>query len=168
MLSQRHQISTGCALISGASLDCAPAIGSVSRQDRGRSATLPPAGSIECCRPCPHAAASADPGVSGGCDLRRNLRAAERATGERERLNLLAEHVLDVWLWTLAQVFTLEPSYCRYSAPATKVSTADVLKAVVPTCMCASMTPPAMLQRRVGTCNRLDHPDVFAVTRLLL
>ena len=33
----------------------------------------------------------------------RYLRAAAHAKGKK-RLNLLAEHVLDVWLWTLAQV----------------------------------------------------------------
>ena len=38
------------------------------------------------------------------CPLCRSyLREAEQARG-KERLNLLAEHVLDVWLWTLAQV----------------------------------------------------------------
>ena len=42
--------------------------------------------------------------TTDGCrDARRHLRAAARSEG-KERLNLLAEHVLDVWLWTLAQV----------------------------------------------------------------
>jgi hypothetical protein len=44
-----------------------------------------------------------DPETTACPSQRRYLREAEQAEG-KERLNLLAEHVLDVWLWTLAQV----------------------------------------------------------------
>ena len=40
----------------------------------------------------------------------RHLRAAERSTSERQRLDMLTEHVMDVWLWTLAQVSAVAPS----------------------------------------------------------
>ena len=36
--------------------------------------------------------------------LRRYLREAEQVVDPRQRLDLLTQHVLDVWLWTLAQV----------------------------------------------------------------
>ena len=42
--------------------------------------------------------------------LRRYLREAEQAVDARQRLDLLTQHVLDVWLWTLAQVICSGPS----------------------------------------------------------
>ncbi len=44
------------------------------------------------------------------CDwLRRYLREAEQAVDPKQRLDLLTQHVLDVWLWTLAQVIAPRP-----------------------------------------------------------
>ncbi len=65
---------------------------------------------------------------------RRHLRAAERSTSERQRLDMLTEHVLDVWLWTLAQVFLLlhPPRNMAFCVALTAALQARVRNAITP------------------------------------